>query len=601
MNKIITLKDEEGRKLYPATVSDAVFVGKRRLTDILRESSGNMVEVLENGLFICDGNYNCIARFGDEGFESVSTSAGVTNTTVLDGTAVNTVGTYNRLIDSGVIASTVYTSFIYTGDLAAGGHTAVLNTEKPLFKDYFRFHCNVPAELKGVVFGDKSISVTFNVLSDCHDCTIRLDYCMATEETHDYVELKVKTASTDAAPSFPGCKYNKSFPLLFTTDDMAYTDFSYTWCLINGYMGGDKAAVKGEEVLNGGNGTDLFEVHAPLTFTDDTGGVRRYATTSAIWAAKIENGDVNKINHMDMKIMRRMGTTFAIHDVGEDYTLQDLLDSYYLEGKNVYDVLGVFPKVMVEPNGEKAYTYAAARSKDMVVALMQNGGNYTPDDGNTVHIGAYDTDVSKWTSGRDFTSFLRKPDGAIVRIFKDGATKEEFLSYVNNNEANHILAFGKHGFSPAYAGGFSEMAATHDDIWVCSVDEMWEYFHLVNNTVIDKVGHDGEYLVIGMYMPKYNKSLFRELTLNIPITDGTECLFSDNVITGGWRQNDGRFTVNFGLEERKYKDISDTIELVRKYPSNICIRRDAQYLIDMLVDGFNKDAFQGMLDSLPAE
>ncbi len=103
-----------------------------------------------------------------------------------------------------------------------------------------------------------------------------------------------------------------------------------------------------------------------------------------------------------------------------------------------------------------------------------------------------------------------------------------------------------------------------------------------------------------MKVPKYAKHQFRELTINIPgIASGSGCSFSENVVTGSARQNDGQYTINVGLEEKICTHIEELIALYRANLTNLYLKRDAQYLINMLKDGTTKNDYQCQLDAEP--
>ena len=145
-------------------------------------------------------------------------------------------------------------------------------------------------------------------------------------------------------------------------------------------------------------------------------------------------------------------------------------------------------------------------------------------------------------------------------------------------------------------------AEKKDQFWVASADEVWEYYHLYNNATITDVSYNetSKELTFKVNIPKYKKSQFRELTINIPgITDGTDCTFSDNVATGSARQNSGQYTINFGIEDKIYSYIEELTSYYRKHFYNTYVKEDAQYLIDRLKDGEKKAAYQAALDKEP--
>jgi hypothetical protein len=94
---------------------------------------------------------------------------------------------------------------------------------------------------------------------------------------------------------------------------------------------------------------------------------------------------------------------------------------------------------------------------------------------------------------------------------------------------------GSHGFALKLLKGLQDMQS-NDNLWVASLDEIWEYYYNKNNVIIENITYDDGLYEFDIVVPKYDKHMFLgELTLNIPIADGDNIQFSNNVTIGAGR------------------------------------------------------------------
>lgn len=412
-------------------------------------------------------------------------------------------------------------------------------------------------------------------------------------------------------PVIAPVKYNKLCPLVITSDDMGAGELARNWAFFNGYpvfandaygqisMGNDfldtpySASAWAQQVKGVKRNT-----HQPLTYSDDTGGVRRFTATSAIWPHQVNNTNPTLINKNDAKVMIRTGWSFAQHDVDDAYTTNasTIAGRFKALSEDWESKVGIGLKVLVEPTGDHNYIDAGKQSDEICWNIFQNGDDTHAEMTNTL--------ISDWTSGTDWTTFgSNKPDATTRRIFFQGH-ESEWTSAINSSNGNNMIIGGTHGigddilsFTKELAiGGSSEKA---DQFWVAGADEVWEYYHLYNNAKITDVSYADGTLTFKVKVPQYAKNQFRELTINIPgITGGTTCTFSNNVITGSARQNDNYYTINFGLENKINTYIDELITYYRGHLHNQYVKDDAQYLIDRLLPDA-RPAYQARLDAAP--
>ncbi len=432
-------------------------------------------------------------------------------------------------------------------------------------------------------------------------------------QEYDVVTITVNAPSYDASkpPVFARVKYNKLCPIVITSDDMGRGELVRNWAFFNGYpvfannkygqmVRGDKFLDVPYTSLLSMQEQDLKrETHQPLTFTDGAGGIRRFTGTSAIWPNQADNNNYTLMTGNDAKTMIRMGWSFAQHDVDVSSTTAEAIAARFQPLSEQWEAYtGIGLKVMVEPAGEHKYIDAGKLSDEICWNIFQNGSlpNY-PEMTNIM--------ISDWTTGSDWTSFgTGKPDATTRRIFFQGH-EEEWTNAINNADGTQIIIGGTHGIGNDMLSFLQSLSqngnsAKKDQFWVTSADEVWEYYHLYNNAEITDVSYNDGKLTFNVKIPRYQKSQFRELTINIPgITNGTDCTFSDNVVTADAQQNNGQYTINFGIEDKIYRYISELSSYFRSNLYNTYVKDDAQYLINLLKPGTKKDEYQAALDAEP--
>jgi len=439
-----------------------------------------------------------------------------------------------------------------------------------------------------------------------------------TAQDYDVVTITIKASSYDKSlpPSFAKVKYNKLCPLVITSDDMGAVELIRNWAFFNGYPTFGNAGFghvpMGEDFLDTPYNLSALSFqeaslkndgHKPLTYSDGTGGIRRFTATSAIWPHQADKDLYTLIDGIDAKTMIRTGWSFAQHDVDGEYTTdaQTIAARFKELSEKWEEYTGIGLKVMVEPNGDHKYIDAGKMSDEICWNIFQNGV-----------VGTYpemkDILISDWAGGKDWTSFNQKPSETTRRIFFQGNGESEFINEIKNADGTKIILGGTHGIGDNILLLLKDLdremgtAEKKDQFWVASADEVWEYYHLYNNATITDINYNenSKELSFKVNIPKYKKNQFRELTINIPgISDGTDCSFSENVSTGSAKQNDGQYTINFGIEDKIYSYIEELTTYYRKHFYNTYVKEDVQYLIDRLKDGQKKDAYQAALDKEP--
>ena len=413
-------------------------------------------------------------------------------------------------------------------------------------------------------------------------------------------------------------KYNKLFPLVITSDDMGKTELTNNWAAFNGYpvhtatasypTGDDYLASPYSASLN--NGESDVNNYTPLTFTDDVGKTHRFAATSAIWPQNADNNNYSLMNATDAKTMLRTGWSFAQHDVDDATDIATIASRFGPLSSAWATATGSAGlKVMVEPGGNHNYIAAGINSSEICWNIFQNATTTYPN--LSLSLNDWAATRTDWTTpnspSTEYTTFNSKPQGANERYFfqgKESTWTSTLTDALSNNQGSNIVLGGTHGIATSVTDYLKNTLMPANKAWVASADEVWEYYHLYNNVKIGEATFDGSNLTFDVQIPTYNKSMFREVTINIPglmggptSTDGTVTTSGATVVTGGYKQNDNQFTINLGLESRTLDYIDELITLYRTDPSNLFVKRDAQYLIDLLWPGTTKTAKQAALNA----
>lgn len=604
MGGFIELIRKEGHDVYPVTVAEAVKVGGMNLRNYLDKMipGAAYADTVEDGLYICDANGNYIAKFLDDVDILLSSSLVSQITSIAESVRVtidqaepsSVVSRLRHLTDGGWMTSNICSTVVYIGDKDKGNHDIDIAVADYLVTDICDVRANVPIAIQNIERVDMhTLRVSVQLISDAVDVVLNVRYSVLSPDSYDKVRVKLRTSSADAVPYFPSVKFNKKFPFVWTSDDMGLGEYTGSWCFFNGYATGRAVETYpcGVDVLNGVNMGAYFPIHRPLTFSDGAGKQRRYTCTHAIWPQSAGDNNYTLMDGADAAIMARTGDSFAFHDVDQSGSVEIIASRFPILSDIWNNYTGYGLKVMVEPNGNKNYERAVQVSDAVCLSVMQNTTAESPD------VGVLSPLISDWASGRDVMSYRRKNLKALIRDFIQGK-EQNLYNALTNGDGTRIVITGSHGMGSDVMQWIHANLAKRDDVWVCSADELWEYYHLHNHACIDALQYDSAsgILSFDVVMPRYSKHQYRELTVNVPVSDGFDCQVS-GAVTCSFGQESDYFTLNIGLESRIYEDIMAIINLLRENPDNACLRRDAQYLISLLSDGDMKTFYQNQLDT----
>jgi len=416
------------------------------------------------------------------------------------------------------------------------------------------------------------------------------------------------------APQMAKVKFNRQFPLVITSDDMGKTELTNNWAAVNGYPvindwidlgiqpgGTEFLQAPYKKYYMQGRSSSVGD-YTPMTYTDNVGKTQRYRMTSAVMPYDLASNNYAKITANDAKLMLRTGWSFAQHDVDDITSVANISTAITTNNDTWAGQVGIGLKVMVEPNGNHNYLAAGKLNSGVCWNIFQNPTTEYP--GNSKDIDTWASTRSDWTStglGTMPSTFSRKPTGGYTRNFFQG-NESAWKSEVENADGTSIVIGGTHGIGDDIKNHLRTATNVTDHAWVGAADEVWEYYHIYNNLIIENPVWNGSSLTFDVKVPTYQKHQFRELTLNIPgLTGGEAPTFSGATpVTGGYSASGGTgigYTLNIGLESSINTYIDQLTAIYRDDQTNLFVKRDAQYLIDQLWDGTAKTDYQSQLDA----
>ncbi len=438
-------------------------------------------------------------------------------------------------------------------------------------------------------------------------CGVSFSWAQTNVTGYETVHVSISATAYNAdaggtgkgAPQMARVKYNKKFPLVITSDDMGKTELTNNWAAVNGYpvindwidlgiQPGGTAFLQApyKKYYMQGRSSSVSD-YTPMTYTDNVGKTQRYRVTSAVMPYDLASNNYAKITANDAKLMLRTGWSFAQHDVDNTSSVSAISTAMTANSTTWENQVGIGLKVMVEPNGNHDYLAAGQQNDGVCWNIFQNPTSEYQGNSKT---------ITDWTNGTMPTTFISKPTGGYTRTFFQG-NESAWKSEVEGADGTKIIIGGTHGIGDEIKTHLRTATNVTQNAWVGSADEVWEYYFIYNNVVIENVSWSGSALTFDVKVPTYNKHQYRELTINIPGLTGTGApSFSTESgktvpVTGGYKTDGGTgigYTMNIGLESSVNTYIDQLTAIYRDDQTNLFVKRDAQYLIDQLWDGTAK-------------
>lgn len=404
---------------------------------------------------------------------------------------------------------------------------------------------------------------------------------------------------------FPKLKFNKKMAFSYITDD-SYSIYQYIFAAINKrkvitdfgsyffHYGMDDSSHAG------------YVNPSPLQCSDGGGIKRRYATTVACWPKKLKDQSIGQnvgpnwlwMSEKEFKFFRDFGFMVGYHDL-EGYTANTLTQASFDECVNATaaifnEYVGMTPKLMIEPNGDHNYIHLS-KGNDIIQCITAQSGDVSIKkvypfktgftlDKNSVSIErlfAYGSDLS---SSNDHPQYAQ-----------DLLTALASFNSTTNKDSIYWLIGSAHRSSHWESVLFETIYNLYgdqglDNLWLPTLDEMYEYWFMTTNTIPVKTITDTG-VHYKLYIPKMPNFFYRDLSVllsGISRTEGVSLSSGNNVYGSSLGISDGKLLVNVNFDEkllaRAEKYVSDfETNYNQKY-----VYDDAYYFVQQLKPGLKE-------------
>ncbi len=435
-----------------------------------------------------------------------------------------------------------------------------------------------------------------------------INYVVYTYTNHQIV-INTSTVQNSSNQAYIAkVKYNKKFALSLTCDDNGVSTWNrlFNYCK-QGYIDNidtsDTYWHKHSEKPSGGGYPSR-----QLTYTTGTGVKRIFPISAANWynlenqywtgpiTQPLENAGVAwpYLTWYEQEEINDFGGCCALHDVQDPAqstaggTIQQIINGINdAENNIIYPKLGYNIQVMVEPNGDPAYT-SAAESIDYIKMITRQ---------------------QQTQLGYEYINLLE--DGLninklkVARYFADGATLQARQTEITDNfvnvESDTVCMYGDlgmHGLSESGGSRWADIESSakiqqlnwlcdtfgeygDDSIWFTSLDELIHYLHYRSKTIIETTINEST-ITINVSIPSLQNMYNQELTINIDDVQGTIQNVVNNSLNGfSYSLNSGRLVINC---DQSQKLITNAEKYTTQYENERTEEnyRDAIYMIQLL-------------------
>lgn len=399
----------------------------------------------------------------------------------------------------------------------------------------------------------------------------------------------------------PPLKYNKSLLLLLTQDDCKQAAFSTTWAAINGRPLSDTYFYNAPHLRGGDMPPDTYSFGKALGSTDGTGREVRFSFTTAIspeWdymddKAVVRPGFTENYYRFFMRAglmwddvteMLNYGVGIAFHDVNTlSVDVPDSIRAHFVSSQRIVldRLAGRGCKMLIEPNGNKAYVAAAEGYDPIQTIFLQSGGE-------KLRPFAVNGDLLRTRIERGL--WLPAAIPAVIEA--------QMARPVEEREAVNI---GVHGTDRFWSEMLLWLNNTYgrdgeDCLWMPAAEEYFEYNYLRHHAVVNARVTENT-LTLTVEMPGGLYFYYPSLTINLLGVDPGACtaVGGGETVTGlswgrGRTADDGAeaLMVNFDCRHALVAHAEHFVAVYEADPS-AANRADARYFVAMLKDSDCKE------------
>jgi hypothetical protein len=406
-------------------------------------------------------------------------------------------------------------------------------------------------------------------------------------------------------PEVPYLKYNKSWLLMLTQDDVKQAIYCRTWAKINGKPTSSSTYYDGKHdlyydyphLVNNDLPPTIISAQDALGSTDGAGNTVRFAVTATVrpeasWMNTSVTVDKNKTDNYyrfymksglvwyDVMDMMNYGTGLAFHNVNatDEKDATQVLQHYMISQDTIVKRLsGRGCKMLAEPDGNKVYVEAALKYPLIQTMTAQAG---------TVQLYPFKvtTDLKDVLINRIFYSVtdlkqdiqsqlsLKKEDRSAVCIgvHSTDDTWLDCLQWINDN-------YGKKG---------------DDSVWFPSQEEYYEYNYYRIHGVRNVEQVDSKTIKLTVSLPSGTYFYYPSITVNLQglTASDVNSISTNDVVTGlSYANYDSTLMLNVDCRKHLGDMATHYVELYEKDKTNTSNKADASYFVNMLKPGTLKE------------
>lgn len=426
--------------------------------------------------------------------------------------------------------------------------------------------------------------------------------------------------------TFPKLKYDKELVFSYITDD-SYSIYNGIFNLINKrYIDNEKMSFWNPtedrtffyhldfQYTYNNIVYDKSEGFTPtkfLEYSDGAGVKHRFATSVAIWPDKFGTYDYNGgwswmwVTAKEMRMFYDFGYTPLYHDI-TGYTSDMSQESFdavvNASAQEFLNLTGRQPKILAEPNGDHTYLTFSQANPTINMLTAQAGDARI----QYAYLFAENATLDKnnITVKRDFnTSATYATDmlNTLATLRNTTRTDRKWLI-----GSSHRPNYGAEMLNPSNEGEyklFTQIEALYgvsgdDSIWFASVDEVYEYWFMINNTQISSTQLTQNSIKYTLNVAKLDNFWFRSLSCiltglvgNITITT------SDNCSGLSYTKRTQDVLVNLDFNSDLLAKVNKYMDILTNDVTNQYSLENAQYFVQMLKPGL-KEQYQAQIDSI---
>lgn len=434
-------------------------------------------------------------------------------------------------------------------------------------------------------------------------------YPFSDEVSNAVAVITIKTnkdiTASSIKPVVPYLKYNKSWLLMLTQDDVKQAIYCRTWAKINGKPTSSSTYYDGihdlyydyAHLINNDLPPTIIKAQNALGSTDGAGNTVRFAITATLnpeanWMNTAVSVIPNKTDNYyrfymksglvwyDVMDMMNYGTGLAFHNVNanNEKDVAQVLKHYIISQDSILKHLsGRGCKMLAEPDGNKVYVNAALQYPAIQTMTAQAGTTLlypfkVTTDLKDVLINRvfYTVDELKRKIQSLMAIAKEERDAVSIGVHNTNNTWLDFLQWINDN-------YGQKG---------------DDSVWFPSQEEYYEYNYYRIHGIRKVEQVDSRTIKLTISYPSETYFYYPSVTVNLQglVASDVSSISTNDIVTGlSYANFNNSLMLNVDCRKHLGDMATHFVELFEKDKTNTFNKADAIYFTNMLKSGTLKD------------